>query len=207
MQWYEADVRGVEKEIASRALTSPVVFYGSSSIRLWSTLSEDLKSENILNLGFGGSTLEACVYFFERILLPAKPSSLVLYAGDNDLGDGKSSSDVVAFYRRFALKMQTCLPGVHYGFISIKPSPSKISIMDRILTVNSAVAQEISNNPMSYYIDVFSSMLDDGGKPKQSLFQDDGLHLNADGYRLWTEIMFKHRDQIFNQDFRKTHKE
>lgn len=207
MQWYEADVRGVEKEIASRALTSPVVFYGSSSIRLWSTLSHDLGSDCVLNLGFGGSTLEACVYFFERILLTAKPSSLVLYSGDNDLGDGKSSSDVVAFYRKFAVKMQDCLPDVHYGFISIKPSPARQSIIDRISAVNSAIAQEITSCPMSYYIDVYSFMLDSNGKPKQNLFQDDGLHLNADGYRLWTEIMSKHRDQIFNQDFRKTHKE
>jgi len=205
MQWYEADVRGVEKEIASRSLTSPVVFYGSSSIRLWTSLSADLGSDFVLNLGFGGSTLEACVYFFERILMSARPCSLVVYAGDNDLGDGRSSADVVESYRKFAGKMRTCLPDIEYGFVSIKPSPARIGILDRILETNSAIGREILDQPKAYFIDVASSMVDQDAKPRQNLYQEDGLHLNADGYKLWTEIMLKHRDQIFNQDFRRAH--
>jgi lysophospholipase L1-like esterase len=207
MQWYEADVRGVEKEIAARSLTAPLVFYGSSSIRLWTTMSGDLGSNDVINLGFGGSTLEACVYFFDRILLAAKPSSLVLYAGDNDLGDGKSSLDVLRFYKAFASKMKEKLPDISYGFISIKPSVARQAIIDKISAANESIQQEISMNPMSYYVDVYSLMLDSDGKPRKDLYQPDGLHLNADGYRLWTNILLQHRDQIFNENFRRFHKE
>ena len=47
------------------------MFYGSSSIRLWDTLAEDI-DPGVVNLGFGGSTLQACDYFFERLVRPCK---------------------------------------------------------------------------------------------------------------------------------------
>ncbi len=91
MQWYEDEVRTLEERIKVGPIPRhPVAFYGSSSIRLWSTLASDLALPNALNLGFGGSTLEACAWFFERLVVPAAPASLVVYAGDNDWGTVKA---------------------------------------------------------------------------------------------------------------------
>ncbi len=65
MDWYESEVRELEKVTAARVLPNdPVVFYGSSTVRLWDTLARDMGDERAVNLGFGGSTLEACVHFF-----------------------------------------------------------------------------------------------------------------------------------------------
>ncbi|RYF53925.1 MAG: GDSL family lipase, partial [Cytophagaceae bacterium] len=95
MVWYEADVREVENRVAvTPQATNRVVFYGSSSIRLWTTLAQDFPNNKTLNLGFGGSTLAACTWFFERLIVPAAPQSLVFYAGDNDLGDGRHPQEV-----------------------------------------------------------------------------------------------------------------
>ena len=81
MQWYEGEVRVLERACAGRfSGDRPPAFYGSSSIRLWDTLAEDF-DPRVLNLGFGGSTLEACDYFFARLVPPVKPRSLLLYAG------------------------------------------------------------------------------------------------------------------------------
>jgi hypothetical protein len=60
MNSYEPDVRELESHTAKHVNTTrPPVFYGSSSIRLWDTVAKDF-DPRILNLGFGGSTLEAC---------------------------------------------------------------------------------------------------------------------------------------------------
>jgi hypothetical protein len=55
VQWYESEVRALER--ASEAVNGnrPPVFYGSSSIRLWDTLADDF-DPRVLNLGFGGAT-------------------------------------------------------------------------------------------------------------------------------------------------------
>src|SRR5579862_5101331 len=65
-----------------------VVFYGSSSIRLWSTLEGDFPLYSVLNRGFGGSTLAECAVVFDRIVAPCSPGTLIVYAGDNDLDQG-----------------------------------------------------------------------------------------------------------------------
>jgi len=79
VQWYEPEVRALERNYEGRGNGNPPpVFYGSSSIRLWDTLAEDF-DPRILNLGFGGATLEACDYFFSRLVPPVNPRSLLVY--------------------------------------------------------------------------------------------------------------------------------
>ena len=40
-------------------------------------------------------------------------------------------------------------------------------------------------------------MLGPDGKPRPDLFQQDGLHMNAAGYRIWTDILQQNGKQIF----------
>jgi hypothetical protein len=167
MQWYEPEVETLERTIADCVNGNrPPVFYGSSSIRLWDTLAEDFDS-HVLNLGFGGATLEACDYFFDRLVVPVHPRSLLLYAGDNDLGDGRSVEEVLGWFRSLSNKVATSLGAVPFGFISVKPSPARYSLIDSIRRLNSAVRPEIASHPAGYYVDVFSAMLDETGKPRR----------------------------------------
>ena len=103
MHWYDNEVQQLETKIRQQPpADNRVVFYGSSSIRLWKTLADDFPEQNTLNLGFGGSTLAACAWFFERLVLPAKPKAIVFYAGDNDLGDSRLPEEVFLFFRALA---------------------------------------------------------------------------------------------------------
>ena len=91
MNWYESEVRELESALKQERLPEkPAAFYGSSSIRMWPHLAKDLRDCRAVNVGFGGSTLAACVHFFPRLVPPIQPGSVVVYAGDNDLGDGQS---------------------------------------------------------------------------------------------------------------------
>lgn len=196
MEWYEAEVRALERTmIVSGNGTRPPVFYGSSSIRLWTTLAEDI-DPHVLNLGFGGSTLEACDYFFARLVPPVHPRSLLVYAGDNDLGDGRSEEQVLYWFRSLADKVESTLGPVPFGFLSIKPSPARFAILDRIRQVNEMVRQDIESRPSGYFVDAFPAMLDDSGRPRTELFLADGLHLSREGYKLWSRVLESHRNQI-----------
>jgi lysophospholipase L1-like esterase len=196
--WYEADVRALEAaSVRQMSPKDPVVFYGSSTVRLWSSLAEDLQNSRALNLGFGGSTLEACVYFFERLVPPVDPCSLVVYAGDNDLGDGRNPQDVLNSFRALAAKVEHELNGVEFAFISVKPSPARFHIIDRIRTANKLIQEEIATRGQGYFIDVFHAMLDAEGKPQPKFFEEDGLHMNSAGYALWTQLLSPYRQRIF----------
>jgi hypothetical protein len=118
MEWYEGEVQALEQARARLVLPAdPAVFYGSSSITLWRTLARDLNSAKVVNLGFGGSTLEACVWFFDRLVPPTRPGSLVVYAGDNDIGDGQSPRQVRIRFEALAAKVKRRLGQIPFGFI------------------------------------------------------------------------------------------
>jgi lysophospholipase L1-like esterase len=190
MIWYEAEVRALERLAAPASAAT--LFYGGSSIRLWSTLSEDFPGCRIVNRGFGGATLAACVHYFDRLVVPVRPANIVLYAGDNDIGDGRSAAEVLRLFRTFRERVQSRLGPVPLTFVSIKPSPARWPLIKTIQEVNEAIRREPVN-----YIDIFHSMLDAGGMPDRRFFDPDGLHLSAEGYRLWVTIFRTQQNQIF----------
>src|ERR1700745_2336834 len=66
----------------------PIIFYGSSSIRRWKTLSQDFIGYPVVNCGFGGWRLSDCIRSVSRMVLRFKPAAVVLYVGENDLAQG-----------------------------------------------------------------------------------------------------------------------
>jgi hypothetical protein len=62
-----------------------LVFTGSSSIRFWDTLANDMRPLEVINRGFGGSQIAHVNQYASRIIIPYRPRAVVLYAGDNDL--------------------------------------------------------------------------------------------------------------------------
>ena len=190
MVWYEADVRQLEAKLkVLPAATDRVVFYGSSSIRLWTTLAQDFPQINTVNIGFGGSTLAACAWFFERLVVPANPASLVFYAGDNDLGDGRHPEEVYLFFCAFAEKMRSNFPAVPVSFLSIKISPARWHMVNQIQYANQLICSEVTKRVGYQYIDMTTPLLDTNGQPRREFFEEDGLHLSQAGYRVWQQVI------------------
>jgi len=193
MEWYEEEIQRVEQEINRLDYYPHMLFYGSSSIRLWENLYTDFKPFYPVNLGFGGSTLEACVIFFQRIMEPYNPRHLIIYAGDNDLGDGKKPAEVHDFFIQLCESINECFGKVPLSYISIKPSLHRWQINDAIQYTNLLIQQTITRhiNHM-HFVDVYSGMIGNDGLPLQKLYADDGLHLSNEGYALWKNILLTH---------------
>jgi lysophospholipase L1-like esterase len=201
VDWYEADVASLLSTWSAQPpAAGGIVFYGSSSIRMWETLQEDFPDLPVINAGFGGSTLAACVWFFERIVVPLAPASLVLYAGDNDLGDGQSPQQVLESLRSLLGKVAQHFPEIPVCFLSIKPSPARRHLLDRIRETNGLALGELQAHPHACFVNLFDSMLAADGQPIAELFAEDGLHLSPAGYRLWREVLSLHRSCFLPAD-------
>ncbi len=171
---------------------SAVLFVGGSSIRLWQTLAQDFPEHRVINRGFGGSHVADSVAFADRIIIPYKPKIIVLYAGDNDIADGKTPDQVLSDFKSFVVKIHKDLPTSRIAYVSIKPSLARWHLVDKIRTANQLIAEYSRANDNVVFIDIFTPMLDDEGKPRKELFVSDGLHLNAKGYELWTSVIKPH---------------
>ncbi len=166
-----------------------VLFVGSSSIVMWKTLETDFAPIRVLNRGFGGSQIEDSIHFADRIIIPYRPAAVVLYAGDNDIAAGKKSAHVLADFERFAAIVGKALPGTPIFFITIKPSLSRWSLWPKMKRANELIEALCSHVDNLEYLDVASAMLKDDGTVRGDLFLEDNLHLNEQGYRLWTSII------------------
>jgi lysophospholipase L1-like esterase len=193
MVWYENEVRRLEKERESLTYDPKLLFYGSSSIRLWESLNVDFASYQPVNLGFGGSTLAACVWFFDRLVAPFRPESIIVYAGDNDLGDGRHPEEVFIFFQQLVRRTRDCFGDIPLAFISIKPSITRWDILDRIRFTNKIIEEEITRQADNlHFIDIYTRMTDNAGYPKREFLDPDGLHINDKGYAMWKEIISKY---------------
>lgn len=187
---WEADVQRFQAEDrANPPAPGGVLFVGSSSIRLWNTLQRDFPSVRTLNRGFGGSEMADAVALADRIILPYRPSMVVVYAGDNDLAAGKTPERVLADYQTLVRAIHARLPEARVAFIAIKPSPSRWSIVDRVREANERVRRFSEQDPRLSYIDIFTPMLGPDGTPRPELFVQDRLHLSEQGYALWRSVV------------------
>jgi lysophospholipase L1-like esterase len=166
-----------------------IVFAGSSSIARWESLDKDFASIPVLNRGIGGYTLHENVQSFDRIILPYKPPIIVLYSGENDLTEGRTPDDVFQDFQSFVALVHTKLPATRVVYVSIKPSIARWALTDSIRAANRLIRDYVGKDKTLQYIDVFTPMLDASGQIRRELFVEDGLHMNATGYSIWSRLI------------------
>lgn len=170
-----------------------VLFVGSSTIRLWSHLAQDFRQLPVLiNRGFGGSTMADCSALARELVIQYKPKQILVYAGDNDLAEGRLPGDVLKSFASFVQKVRSALPDSHIAYISVKPSPARLSLLPRIRETNALISDYLQTLPNARYIDTFSPMLNADGTLRPELFKSDRLHLNEAGYQLWKSVLVSH---------------
>ena len=199
MQWYLEEIARLEQLAVAPTKTRPrVAFYGSSTFTRWPDLAGAFPQVEALNLGFGGSTLAACAWFFERLVPPRQPDALLLYAGDNDLGDGRTPEEVVLFYDHLLASVRATLGTIPLCFVSIKLSPARQHLRAGIEYANACIRQRIAAaGPSCSYLDINAPMLDGRDSPPLALFEADGLHLSPAGYAVWQRALGPELDRLF----------
>lgn len=168
-----------------------ILFVGSSSIRLWTNLVESFPKKKVIQRGFGGSTMADALHFTDRIVLPYEPKEILVYEGDNDLAAGKAPEVVAAEFRQLVEKVHAKLPKTKVWFISVKPSPSRAKLEAKARALNGEIEWWSKAQKRVGYIDVWNPMLGPDGAPRPDIFREDKLHMNAQGYEIWTKIISK----------------
>lgn len=187
--WTVDMARFAEEDAANPPPARPYVFTGSSSVRMWQTLAGDFPGKPVLNRGFGGSQVRDAVHFADEVAIRYRPRKILIYSGDNDINAGRSPQQVLSDFRAFVARVHRDLPGTPIAFLAIKPSPSRIEQLPRQQQANALVNAEAARRADVEFIDVATPMLDSDGQPREELFIEDRLHMNAAGYALWRKIV------------------
>jgi lysophospholipase L1-like esterase len=186
---WEKEIAAFEaKDMAAPPPKDAILFAGSSSIRLWN-LKKSFPDLGVINRGFGGSQIADSTHFAPRIILKVQPRVIVFYAGDNDVANGRTAEQVFNDFKDFADLIHKELPKTRIVFISIKPSPARLKMVDEQQKANGLIEAYCKKNDTLTYIDAATPMLGENGKPRQELFGKDGLHMNDKGYALWASLL------------------
>jgi lysophospholipase L1-like esterase len=186
---YERELDAFETaDKISPPMPGEVLFVGSSSISRWDLTKyfPDVKS---INRGISGSELGDTVRLFDRLVLPYAPRLIVVYAGDNDVADGRTAEDVALQFEHLVAKVHETLPGTRLVFIGLKPSILRWNMVERMRLANNIIRNYCEHDDRIAFIDVDGAMLGWDEKPRHELFAADGLHMSAEGYRIWSFLL------------------
>jgi lysophospholipase L1-like esterase len=163
-----------------------ILFVGSSSIRFWDGLAEDMAPMRVIRRGFGGARLSDLLHFSDRIIFPYSPRAIVIHAGGNELtqvvgNDSRTPEEAHEDFLSLMSRIRTRLPEVPVYYLALRPSRLP-GPRDRLLQL---IRAECEAQPDVHYLDAGAGLALPDGSPDPNLIRWDFIHLNRQGYEAW----------------------
>lgn len=188
---------------AKRAL-----FMGDSITDFWK-LAEYFPGKAYVNRGISGQTTPQMLVRMYPDVIDLRPAVMVVLAGINDISQntGPATAEMVKhnimamndIAQHHGIKVILCsiLPISDYAFIKMQASGKvnpymKVPVTAThppgdILNLN-AWMKDYASKVNAIYVDYFSALVDEKGFLKENC-SEDGIHPNAEGYKIMTEIV------------------
>ena len=194
-QVWEPVIAGFELTDSQKVLPEDaILFIGSSSIRFWDSLSEDMQPLTAFGRGFGGAKIMDLTYFADRLVKPYQPRAIVVYIGGNDFSDlvgnqVKSLEEGRALYRMLFERLKLAAPDKPIYLLALRPKPENAVLDDLIADVNEFLANEAAADTLLHYIDANEVFFDTAGQFDQQYISWDTIHINQRGYDVWGQAI------------------
>lgn len=170
-----------------------VVFMGDSITDIWK-LDEYFPGKPYINRGISGQTTPQMLIRFRPDVIALKPSAVLILAGTNDIAGNTGPMTPEMIEHNYASMADLAKAnGIKVIFASVLPihdyGNTKVSERrppEQILELNEWLKSYCKARG-HIYLDYFSKMVDDKGMLKAEL-ANDGLHPNAEGYKIMAPL-------------------
>lgn len=163
--------------------TQDIVFIGDSHTQKFE-LHEFFNKLNVKNRGIDGDVTQGVL---ERLdpMTAGHPQKIFLQVGINDIFMSHNIIKAIPNYKRIISRIQAESPATKIYVQSI--IPSKFADQDTVIKYNRALRQISYENKLTF-IDLYPAF-NDRGKLDKKYDCGDAIHLNGEGYVLWTRIL------------------
>lgn len=185
---FESEVKSIVEKNKNTDSQSLILFTGSSSVRMWSTLKDDFPDRNVMNNGFGGSEMSDLLYYADQLIIQYQPIQVLIYEGDNDINSGRELDVITKNFRSLLELLQQKLPTTKVSFIAAKPSVARWSLKEKYIRFNESL-KNLAGEYGADFIDVWTPMLNENNEVRDDLFVKDNLHMNETGYSIWRKTI------------------
>jgi hypothetical protein len=196
---WESDIKKFEQLDSSQKYPADaILFAGSSSIRLWTSLDKDMSPYHIIQRGYGGAKLSDFAVYAGRIFNPHPCKAIVIFVANDITGtdQDKTPEEVARLFKSVLKTIRKVHHSTPVFWIEITPTESRWKVWPEIHKANSLIKDICSRQKNTYFIKTDFAFLNEKGLPKDEYFREDKLHLTEKGYAVWTEIIKKELDKI-----------
>jgi hypothetical protein len=196
---WESDIKNFEQLDSSQKYPADaILFAGSSSIRLWTSIDKDMYPYHIIQRGYGGAKLSDFAVYADRIFDPHPCRAIVIFIANDITGTAqdKSPEEVATLFKSVLKTIRKAHPSTPVFWIEITPTASRWKVWPEIQKANSLIKNICSKQKHTYFIKTDYAFLNEKGLPKDEYFREDKLHLTEKGYAVWTKIIKKELDTI-----------
>lgn len=190
--WESVIQKFEEEDTIHPPASDAVLFVGSSSIRFWFKLKEDLSPVPVIQRGFGGAKLRDIIHYADRIICKYRPKAIVLFAGTNDIcgrANDKSPEQLFGDFKQLAETIKESLADTKLFYLPITPTTSRWHVWPQAEKANKLISSYIMKQPNMVYLKTDTVFIDKNGLPRKDLLWWDGVHLNREGYEQWKKII------------------
>jgi serine-type D-Ala-D-Ala carboxypeptidase (penicillin-binding protein 5/6) len=193
-KWEKEIVKLEEKDSTEPDPENAILFIGSSSIRRWETIAQDMAPWPVIRRGFGGSRFTDLIVFTERLVAKHNYRALAIFIGNDITGgkDDKTPQQVLELFQLTVKLARKSHPDKPIFFIPITPNSQRFHVWSAANAANQLIKQYVQSDPLLHYIDTVNHYLDADGKPRDELFVEDKLHQNQEGYKIWSKVIKDH---------------
>jgi hypothetical protein len=189
---WESEIEKFEQlDITKSYPSDAILFAGSSSIRMWSTIGKDMLPYNVIQRGYGGAKLSDFAVYADRIIYPHPCQAIVIFIANDIAGNDndKSPLEVSQLFKKTLYIIRRKFEETPVFWISITPTPARWHVWPEIMEANGMIKEICESHRNTYYIDTEKYFTNASGLPRSELFLEDKLHLNPEGYAIWTGII------------------
>ncbi|MFT5886675.1 MAG: hypothetical protein ACI9IP_003143 [Arcticibacterium sp.] len=197
-KWEEEITRLEYKDDAEKYSSDAVLFIGSSSIRIWQNIKEDMAPYEPIRRGYGGAHFSDLIHFTKRLVYPHEFQALCIFVANDITGgdDDRSVREVMTLFKEVVNTVRIKYPVIPIFQIAITPTGSRWSVWSETQKVNAAMKAYCDKTDNLYFIDSTAPYLNEAGMPRDELFIKDRLHQNQEGYDIWAVEIKKELDKV-----------
>jgi lysophospholipase L1-like esterase len=192
---YVNKYKNENKQILAPAIgENRIVFFGDSIIAGWITIHpEFFIGKTYINRGINGQTTSQMLLRFRPDVIALKPKIAIILAGTNDIAGntGPTALETIlgnlismcelAKANNIQIILCSILPAYDY------PWRRGMEPAEKIVHLNSMIQQYAVANEITF-ADYHTSMADDR-KAMKSIYSEDGVHPNKNGYQIMESIL------------------
>jgi len=201
----EIQLRGADRDNlrryseANKTLAAPtrerVLFYGDSITDGW-RLNEYFPGKDFVNRGISGQITGEMLGRMMADVIQNKPAAMLILAGTNDIARGAANETIqnnltmiADLAEKYGIRviLASILPtSDHHKDTNPRFEMTKTRPLETIRELNKFISSLCTKRGFTY-LNYYDAMVDSSGQLKAEL-ANDGLHPNADGYRVMAPL-------------------